>query len=491
MPLNRNGNCLGWPVYNAHGLDVTSTLGDSGGQSSRAMRILVVNSRRTGGGAESIAGRLWDGYRRAGHGAVLAVGGVAPAEYGVVALSPYIGLPAPRAAFGRLALWSRQRIGTLPGAGRLAQHLDRLARPGAWLDWWWGREDYRYPATAQLLDLPPAPPDLVHAHNLHGGYFDLTRLPALAARCPWVLTLHDAWLLSGHCAHSLDCNRWVSGCGRCPDLTLYPAVRRDVTAANWATKRDIFARTRLYLATPSRWLMDKVERSLLRPAIVEARIIPNGVPTQVFAPATDRTAVRRALGLPNDALVLLAVANHLTTNRWKDFATLEAALRVASARLEGRPAIFLGVGDDAPSRRIGAVEARFVPHVKETPRMVAYYQSADIYLHPARAENFPTTVLEAMACGLPVVASAVGGIPEQVVDGHTGLLTSPGDAPALAEAMVGLAEAPERRAAMSSAARRRAIESFRFEGQVTAYLDWFESIVGARRTADDQGGRSC
>jgi hypothetical protein len=56
-----------------------------------------------------------------------------------------------------------------------------------------------------------------------------------------MLTLHDAWLLSGHCAHSFDCQRWKTGCGECPDLDVYPASPRDATACNWRRKREILA----------------------------------------------------------------------------------------------------------------------------------------------------------------------------------------------------------------------------------------------------------
>src|SRR5207249_2562667 len=130
-----------------------------------------------------------------------------------------------------------------------------LADPAARIDYHLGREDFRFPGTRELLSLTPEPPDVFHAHNLHGGYFDLRLLPALSRRSPFVLTLHDAWLLSGHCAHSLDCERWLGGCGACPDLSLYPAVKRDATAQNWQQKRRIYADARLHVATPSRWLM--------------------------------------------------------------------------------------------------------------------------------------------------------------------------------------------------------------------------------------------
>src|SRR4029079_4578923 len=85
-----------------------------------------------------------------------------------------------------------------------------------------GLEDFDYPNSVELLRFLPQKPDLLHCHNLHGNYFDLRALAGLSRQIPTVLTLHDAWLLSGHCAHSFECERWTIGCGECPDLTIYP-----------------------------------------------------------------------------------------------------------------------------------------------------------------------------------------------------------------------------------------------------------------------------
>ncbi len=112
----------------------------------------------------------------------------------------------------------------------MARFFQSMAEPARVLDRRRGVEDFRFPAAWRLAELAPRRPQIVHAHNLHGNYFDLRALPALCQAAPLVLTLHDAWLLAGHCAHSMGCERWRTGCGNCPDLGVYPAVRRDATA---------------------------------------------------------------------------------------------------------------------------------------------------------------------------------------------------------------------------------------------------------------------
>lgn len=448
------------------------------------MRILQVNTSNLGGGAESVATRLLHGYARAGHRSWLAVGRQSGNNHDGIYFFPR-GYGAWGAALSALAEHTAETLGDLRGAGRVAKFLDLAARPPALIDWWHGREDFNFPGTAELLELTPEPPDIVHAHNLHGGYFDLRQLPMLSARVPFVLNPHDAWMLSGHCAHSFDCERWKTGCGDCPDLSIYQAIRKDASADNWRAKQRFYAGSRLYVSTASQWLMDKVEQSILAPGIVESRVIPYGVETDLFKPG-DRAAIRRQLGLPANSVVLLFVARGLRTNRWKDYPTLERALEKVAGAVLDRPVLFLGLGDAAPSRRLGNIEVRFEPFEGAKSKVAAYYQAADVYLHPAREDNAPQTVMEAMACGIPVIASAVAGIPEQVrslgASGHgpdreTGILVGRGDAGAMAQAIADLASDAGLRTRLGHNARRDALERFDVKDYVAAFVHWFEEIL--------------
>jgi glycosyltransferase involved in cell wall biosynthesis len=329
-----------------------------------------------------------------------------------------------------------------------------------------GLEDYDFPATASLLALPPRAPGVLHLHNLHGYYFDLRTLPALTRAVPAVLTLHDAWLLTGHCAHPFDCPRWRTGCGDCPDLSMYVPIRRDASAENWRAKRDILGRSRLCLVTPSEWLMRMVREAGLAEDH-PTRVIPNGVDVSVFRPGSCRDA-RESLGLPADREILLVVANALMRNPFKDVETLVAALLAVAGFRERRP-LLLAVGAEAPLD-VEGIETMAVPFVEDPARVAAYYQAADVYVHPALAENLPLTVIEAMACGTPVVASDVGGVGELVVDGVTGLLVPCRDSEALASAITELLDDGDRREAFGRAAAQRVLEHFTLEKQADAYL---------------------
>jgi glycosyltransferase involved in cell wall biosynthesis len=437
------------------------------------------------GGAEKIARALHDGARAAGHESWMAVGRKTTGDANVFALD-HDRLRTPWSKLCRAAAAAIAPVEGVKGMKLLRLVVrDTVGQPRRAARRRGGEEDFDFPATAGLLGLPPAMPDLLHLHNLHSpaGYFDLRELPRLSARVPTVVTLHDAWLLAGHCAHSFGCDRWQTGCGRCPDLSIYPPIRKDATAFNWGRKRDLFARSRLRVCTPSQWLMDRVARSMLQPAVVDARVIPNGVDLSVFCPG-DRAAARAGLDLPQDARVLLFAANGIRSNPFKDFRTMrEAITAVASdAGARGSPLLFVALGEPSPDEVLSEnATLRFVPFLTDESTIARYYQAADVYLHPARADTFPTTVLEALACGRPVIASDVGGIPEQVGEGETGHLVPVGDAGGMAAAIIALLRDGGRRLAMGARAAEVARARFDARRHVEATLDWYRQIVSPAR----------
>src|SRR5450759_1889300 len=169
--------------------------------SDRPLRILQVGTVDTRGGAASVADRLMQAYKIRGHESSMAVGRRVSDDPNVFAL------PDDRRAVYRMTGYAslQQRLnrmaGRSPGTGWgwLSRSLRLATHPRTLVEQVSGWEDFEFPGTYDLLDLTPARPDVVHCHNLHGGYFDLRALKWLNRQVPTVLTLHDAWLLSGHC----------------------------------------------------------------------------------------------------------------------------------------------------------------------------------------------------------------------------------------------------------------------------------------------------
>jgi glycosyltransferase involved in cell wall biosynthesis len=460
------------------------------------LKVLQVNAVDTPGGAAVIAFRLHQTYRQWGLKSNIVVSTKRSGDLDVTELRRRNWIDAWARAWSRIG----GRLQSLPVKPVLAKRLhecaDLIGQPSRAVQSLRGEEDFDFPATWRILDTVKERPDVVHCHNLHDRYFDLRALPWLSHQVPVVITLHDAWLLSGHCAHALGCGRWQTGCGNCPDLTTYPALRRDGTRFNWQRKARIYASSRLYVATPCQWLMDKVELSMLKPAVVESRVIPNGVDVSAFR-VGDKRAARHALGIAQSPLVLLtAGASRLRQSPWRDYDALRNAVAKASERLGDKDLLLMVLGEEAPAERMGRARVHFVRHQSDPSRVAQYYQAADLLVHPARADTFPLVVIEAQACGLPVVATAAGGIPEQLcglrgssagsseaesnryqLEAATGVLVPVGDTEGMASALVLLLGSESLRIRLGRNAARRVDEHFGPGRQARAYLEWYRSIL--------------
>jgi glycosyltransferase involved in cell wall biosynthesis len=225
--------------------------------------------------------------------------------------------------------------------------------------------------------------------------------------------------------------------------------------------------------------MKKVEESMLVPAVVEARVIPNGVDLSIFQPA-DKLAARAGLNLPQKAKVLLTTGIMIHKNIWKDYSTLRHAITLVKDEFSEQDLLLIVLGEDAPPERTDGLEVRYIPYEKD-PRVVArYYQAADIYVHAVRADTFPTSVIEAMACGKPVVATAIGGIPEQIEDTYTGFLVPKGDAPGLAARVTQILSDDRLKVDIGMQAAKSARYRFGFDRQVEAYLSWYDELLRGR-----------
>lgn len=444
-------------------------------QKSSSLTVLQVSALDRAGGAEQVAWNLFQANRRAGLASWLAVGKKRSDDPQVFEI---------RSA-GHHHWWSSLcyqsadsfnfLVGKVRGVLGLQAFIRQLAKGSDYIAQIRGQEDFYFPGSATLLEQVPQHPDLVHLHNLHGGYFDPRALIKLSEQVPVMLTLHDAWLLSGNCAHSFSCERWKTGCGNCPDITIYPGLKVDSTALNWQRKKEIFTQAQLYVATPCLWLMDKVKESILAPAMIEGRVIPNGVDVQVFHPG-DRLQARIRLGLPLDQPILLFVANGIKKNPFKDYETLRAAIALIG-EMSTQPIHFVALGEQGQTEQLGQATVHYIERTTNIDLVASYFQAADIYVHASKAETFPNTILEAMACALPVVASNVGGISEQVVDGKTGLLVEPLNPDQLAQASLRLLEDPVLRQQMGAAGLDRVSNLFTLERQAQQYQDWYEEIV--------------
>jgi glycosyltransferase involved in cell wall biosynthesis len=304
--------------------------------------------------------------------------------------------------------------------------------------------------------------DVLQLGNIHGGYLGITALPALARGKRVFWTLHDMWPLTGHCGFA-SCDRWLVGCGSCPDLEAYPPVKRDATHFNWRLKRRVYAHLNLTLVSPSEWLAGLARRSPLLGRF-PTHVVPYGVDTDLFAPV-DRSEARARLGLQPEGRLLFVAG----VERRKGSELLAGIVAAAAAESGARPTLLVAGEPYAPLPR--GVPTHLLGAIDEATMRDAY-AAADVYVLPTLLDNLPNSVLEALSCGAAIVASNVGGIPEAIEDGVHGLLRPP-DAGALGQAAGLLLRDPALAATLGAQGRATALRRFPLDRQARAYRDLY------------------
>ncbi|MHB8764569.1 MAG: glycosyltransferase [Deferrisomatales bacterium] len=204
----------------------------------------------------------------------------------------------------------------------------------------------------------------------------------------------------------------------------------------------------------------------------------NGIDTRRYAPAPDRRVLRRSLGLPEDALIAGVVGR---LDPIKDHGTLFRAFDGVRRRFPG--ARLLVVGDGPEMGRLRGEAGDGIDFLGDRADVAALLPALDLFVLPSLNEGISNTILEAMATGLPVIATRVGGNPELVVDGVTGTLVPPSSAAEVEVAMLRYAGDTELRRAHGEAGRQRAVAGFGIpamvEGYEQVYRRW--AVPAARR----------
>ncbi len=262
-------------------------------------------------------------------------------------------------------------------------------------------------------------PDIIHLHNVHGYYLNIRvlfeYLKQTDIRIIW--TLHDCWTFTGHCSHFeyIGCMKWTTGCYSCEQLAEYPkSMGRDSSQRNYAEKKDLFTGfSDMTLVTPSQWLKGRVEQSFM--GGYHTMVVPTGIDTSVFHPvAEERTddnlvfRLRNSLNLRNKN-VLLGVANP-----WRERKGLMQFVNLSKLINERCVIVLVGLSDDQLSDLPDSIIG--IGHTDSAAELAALYSMADIYVNLTLEDTFPTTNIEALACGTPVITYRSGGSAESIDD---------------------------------------------------------------------------
>ena len=275
-------------------------------------------------------------------------------------------------------------------------------------------------ATKKLLRwLDEIKPDIIHLHCIHGYYiniellFDYIRNRNI--RVIW--TQHDCWAITGHCAYfdAVGCEKWKTGCFECEQLNTYPVAYTDASKRNWSDKKKLFTGLNLSLVTPCQWLKEVISLSFLNEYPI--KVIYNGIDESVFRPTRRRFREKFHL---EDKVIVLGCASEWTERKGlKDFLLL-------NQRLDKEKYQVVVVGLTARQLANIPDEIIGIERTNDVHELVDIYSSADVFFNPTYEDNFPTTNLEALACGTPVLTYQTGGSPE-ALSCENGKVVSKGD----------------------------------------------------------------
>ncbi len=312
-------------------------------------------------------------------------------------------------------------------------------------------------------------PDIIHLHNIHGYYLNYKILFEYLATIdtPIVWTLHDCWTMTGHCAYfdAVGCEKWKTGCHKCPLKGEYPkSILFDSSTRNYALKKKLFTSLKNATIVPvSQWLGSITKESYL--GWHNVHVINNGIDINTFKPAECTTLYTSSNN--KEKKIILGVASI-----WEERKGLKDFIKLRKILPEKYKIILVGLS----KKQIECLPKGItgISRTNSTEELARYYSTANVYVNPTYEDNFPTTNLEALACGTPVITYRTGGSPESVTP-ETGIVVDKGNFNDLAKAIEVVCN--KGKEYYSTACRERAVSLYNKDDRFNEYIELYNTLL--------------
>lgn len=319
--------------------------------------------------------------------------------------------------------------------------------------------------------------DIIHLHWINQGMLSLNDIrKILQSGKPVVWTMHDMWPCTGICHHARECDKYHQECHHCPYI--YKGGRKkDLSNQVFKKKKEVYQSAPVTFVTCSRWLKERAGQSALLKGhtIVD---IPNPISTGLFKPQ-NALAARNKMELPTDKKLILFGSVKVTDKRKGIDYFIESCKLLAEKYPEMKEELGVVVyGKNSECLKpLIPFQVYALDYISNEKDLVNIYNAVDLYVTPSLEENLPTTIMEAMACGVPCVGFNVGGIPEMIDHLHNGYVAEYKSAEDLANGIIWTLSESEYQS-LSEEACRKAVSNYSESIVAKKYIDIYNKITG-------------
>ena len=413
------------------------------------MNVLILNTSDNQGGAAIATYRLHRGLRSIGINSHLLVQGKKTDDYSVI---------------GPVTKWQKVLAILRPHLDGVATYFyskrQKVLFSSAWLP---------EKLTSKVVKLKP---DIVHLFWVNGGFLRIETLKNF--KQPIVWTLHDMWPFTGGCHYDDECGKFQQSCGNCPVLN--SEHEQDLSRRILKRKQKSWEDVPIIVVATSHWLADMARSSsIFRDQRIE--VIPNGIDTEIYKPG-NKVAARAAYNLPQDKYLILFSAFSATSDKRKGNQFLVLALEKMSQAGWGSKTELVIIGASKPeSPPDMEMKVHYMGHMHDEISQVLLYSAADVVVAPSMQENLSNTVMESLACGTPVVAFNIGGMPDMINHRINGYLATPFESDDLADGIMWVLESKERHDTLSKQARETVEKRYALKTVANQYLSLYRDIL--------------
>ena len=319
--------------------------------------------------------------------------------------------------------------------------------------------------------------DIIHLHWINQGMLSLNDIrKILQSGKPVVWTMHDMWPCTGICHHARECDKYHQECHHCPYI-YKGGGKKDLSNQVFKKKKEIYQSAPVTFVTCSRWLKERAGQSALLNGhtIVD---IPNPISTGLFKPQNS-LAARNKMELPTDKKLILFGSVKVTDKRKGIDYFVESCKLLAEMHPELKEELGVVVyGKNSEQLKpLIPFQVYALDYISNEKDLVNIYNAVDLYVTPSLEENLPTTIMEAMACGVPCVGFNVGGIPEMIDHLHNGYVAEYKSAEDLANGIIWTLSESEYQS-LSEEACRKAVSNYSESIVAKKYIDIYNKITG-------------